>query len=320
LNEYKNYETTAIIWERYLDRSSNYMELRMTSWSALAAFLGLMAALFFKVFRPICLALITYSGVYAAVLFLAYIQCWRGYEQDILISLERFLSVPLDVAYLVALSIGAILLTRFVVKVASYSSSRQMFAFLLASIGTIYLLSHSLIRLPEQASRLANPFASGHQYPHSFVEKRLPIILGAPELRRLVSATNPNTERAKVIVVSQGSDGFQRFLLRYYALGTMRGGPLHLYDIMPMHSWAPVSGNPWASIIKDPTEINSSLIKADIIWPRNIDKFIGPVLGNFVDSQVCANNILFYFLWRSDPGMRYRCVMIEGMLTYTKLK
>ncbi len=273
--------------------------------------LGMLGAAWIGALRPLPPAVLAYLAVYGAALLWSYGGCVGGFEQATLGSLERFQGLALDAAALAGLAALAAVLARALPVRAERGGILRLAA---AGLG-LALAAQMVWRGVERAPSLADPFAPGHPYPAAYVEKRLPILMGLDDLRRVVVATRTaDGAPPTVAVIAQETDGLERFLLRYHGLGRDRGGPLRDFAVLPRHSWT-ATGGTW-SVAAAPEEIRADLRRADILWPRRVDRYIGPVLADFVDSAACSSFVRAFLLWRSDPGTAYRCVFNEGVVRY----
>jgi hypothetical protein len=306
----------ATVLDRFMDRSRNYALGRILSWEGALGGAGIIAAVFTRQLRFLSFGILFFLIVYVAALYWFYLRCISGYQQDVLISLERFEGVALGVV-LVCGSVFAILLS-FPRGFAALSrrGERAIWSGVGAAACTCLLLGYETIMTLQWLPRLADPFSHGHQYPPEFVEKRQPILLGKDELKSLASVTQATGSLTRVSVVSQRTDGFEKILLRYHAVNGKRGENLKLFDVASEHSWARGAGNVWATKAT-PDEIRTELLASDIIWPRQVDRYIRPILVEFFDTPVCGNTIRWIFLWRPAPGNPYRCVPIERIIQHT---
>ncbi|GAB6051662.1 hypothetical protein JCM17960_04820 [Magnetospira thiophila] len=301
------WETLTTVSDPFFQRLMSLLTLRAQSAWSLLGLAGLVLAALIRPYRLLALAAGSYLVVYTGLLLWTYASCFQSYERETLISLERYMGLAFD-----ALSLAGVLVlieglyTRVAPKVTGRGFGLATALLVLAALGV------TLTQADKQAVRLADPFAPGHPYPAAFVEKRQPVRQSMADLRRLVQATHSAHDLPTVTLIAQNSDGFERILLRYLAHGSQRGGPLNDFQVMPSHSWSG-QGATWSA---SAAQAKQDFDRSDIIWPRQVDQKLGQVLGQYVDSQICGDNVRAFFLWRADPGAPHRCVLNEGLVRY----
>lgn len=311
-SSWEKLEGGSEIVAQFFTRSFDFIAVWAASPTAIIGLIGLLVVFVTPSLRQLSIGVLMYLGVYFSAVLWSITTCFGGYDRLVLASLERYQALALDVVSTVGLLVVAIQLARTAPVVKKRLPHALVIAATIAALALIGSMTHTA-RL--SAVRLATPFAPGHPFPPMYVERRQPILMGIDDLRTIAKVTRvEHGGPPRVTVIAQNSDGFERFLLSYLALGDKRGGPLQTFRVMHRHSWTAVSQHWSAATTKD--QIRKDLVTADIIWPRFVDRFIGPVLAGFVDSEVCGNNIRAFMLWRSDPGAPYRCVLNEGVLRY----
>ena len=290
-------------------RGGTYLADALAMPLGVAGLAGLLAGAW-RGHRVVVAGSFAYLAAYVAAIAWSFAICFRGYQLANLSSLERYLGLALEAVLLAGVLAGARLLLGLIGPSSGRWPAR---AGGLAAAATVALLALTVHRSAALAPRLADPFAPGHLYPSAYVEKRLPVMAGMADLLQVAAATRTDKPVPRVTVIAQNTDGFERFLLAYLGLGSIRDGPLRHFAVAPTHSWSATPGREW-TVTATADEIRADLGRSEIIWPRHLDSVVGQVLTDFTDSPSCRTYIRAFLLWRPDPDAPYRCVFNEGLI------
>ena len=104
----------------------------------------------------------------------------------------------------------------------------------------------------------------------------------------------------RVLIISQGSDGYEIAIADYYSL--------RRFTLHPALSWGLEPQNALMQKVTD-ERMAEILLTASLIWPIRVDDWMLGVLAPLVDDPACRADPTRYFLMRDgETPSRYRCV------------
>lgn len=288
--------TQAVPFSKFAARSADFLSGFVLVPSMILLFF-FAAGSAFRHFRAVVMVVTGWGVIYVTVLYLAYLGCFKAVEQEILISLARYLSVPLVTMILIG---GAVLLTglfaaRGRIRDGIHKIPRPVrigLSGLVALGGVSLALVDSTDRIDFASNRFSKPNTS-RQYANGMQTARKILQL----IERL------GLERPTVKAIVQGGFGLEVVALRYISVPERRGGNLFAFTIAPGYAWTEIDGHPYAAKA-DREMILKYIKKADIVWPYRLHPASGWAINRVVRDPRCLNNIWAQILVKrqEQPG------------------
>lgn len=290
-------EATAISLSRFTNESATFLSSFVNPFSGFLI-AGSLAAMASKKFRVISLMAWGWVVAYFCVLYGSYLGCFGGYEQQILASLERYESVPFVTITLLGALIGLAVLPDLIGKLASLPGfSRKGLVLtgrglggLMVLVAIVVVLSDSVVRFGKMSDRF-----SAHTKARQFGVA----IQTGRKIREIANERFSN--RPRVRLIAQGSDGREKLVLRYMRVPETQGHTMYLFDVEPTYSWSPYSGSLFANQAGT-EEMMRAATDGDIIWPLRIDPWTGQAINAMTSSSQCrTQHWAFLFVRRIRP-------------------
>jgi uncharacterized membrane protein len=242
---------------------------------SVAALIGFALGFRYPAERLVILVCLVFTASYLVSLALSYIACISDYEREVFISYERFGRVILRVIHtfgLLLLILAAIDWIRDRINI-DLSARPARFAFGLALAAFLAWQGvKSYAGLREVAFR-----QSGNERDETVKE----IARGVAHLKSWIEPRTDGT-LPRVMMIAQGSTGFELMIAGYHALEALRGGPIRRFIVQGGHSFGPTSTNVWMAAAP-PERIRSLAEQADILWSVKLDDYardaLAPILA-----------------------------------------
>jgi hypothetical protein len=262
-------------------------------------------------FRIVSMLALSWVPIYLGVLYLSYLGCFGGYEQQILTSLERYESVAFITVMLLGALIGAASFSEHSGKLFPTPGKGlvqvgRTLGFVLVVTAVMALFADAVIRFDKMSDRFTAP-TMARQFGVAIQTGR--------KIREI--ANQRFAARPRVRAITQGSDGREWTVLRYMRVPETRGETMYLYDVEKPYSWSPTSKNPFAQQAGTKEMIRSAT-DGDIIWPYRLDPWVGQAVNKMTSNPQCRSQPWAFLLVRrqnptegQDP---FECVINDFIL------
>lgn len=254
----------------------------------------------------VVVALFAFFAVYVAGLLPIYLFCLQGNNPaQPFDSLQRYLMVLVRVAHVTGLTLLAISAIALAGPLVRRMTGR------LRSIATIALACVAVAFVVWQivaTQRAIDNLSTRYRERPENVAQMVRLDRDAAALRSVIGQRSGDLPR--VVIIAQGSTGYEYSIAHYLALSRARGDRLTLYRLMPGYSWGPAAQNRWMTPVAA-DRLAETFEQADIIWPFDIDDWMVSVLRRLVAEADCAGELSSAFLIRRAGGA-FGCLSKEN--------
>lgn len=279
------------VWNRFSDAETAYVLHYKFPLTVLAAVgLGLFTGLRRQWVAPACIGL--YLALYFGALYAFHLDCLGEHYLTVMDSTDRYTRVPLRFIQFCGLMLPVLALAPWGRRLASSPGGRIALGAVVAILAgwQIFQIRASLAGIATRAD------ATPQQ-----VDTVRTVRAESRAVGGLV-ADEPGLG-AKVLQISQGGDGYEFVIGRYYGIGR--------YTLEPAWSWGPAPTDAWMQ--KTTADDMAALVlSASLVWPLRVDGWMTGVLAPLIADPDCRARITGYFLIPEGSGHSLRCIPKRG--------
>jgi hypothetical protein len=266
---------------------------------------GIVVGLSARRLAPLSVAILVYDVVYVSALHPLYAYCYGEVERASLSSLSRYMRLPLRLTHLygtICLVLWLIHLVRRLRPdgIRTLATRRPVHILLI-----LVCVAGGLFQVKRTSESLTNTEIRSRE-PAETVSLIRSITRDTAALRQLVR--RGTMMMPKVLLIAQGSEGFELRVALFEAIPGVRAGRRYDYEMLHQYSWGPTPENIWMHRASA-SELAELFRRVDVIWPFRLNAWVEGVLRDLPGAGDCAGNFTGHFLIRisADP-IAYRCV------------
>jgi hypothetical protein len=258
----------AYVWQRLSASERSYLLHYKVALTALSG-IGLVVFAIVRRQWIVMAALATYLGLYFAALYAFHLDCLGEHYLTVMDSTDRYTRVPLRFVQMVGLVLPAMALAPTIRKMLS---GRLRVWVLMAYV--VLLGGWQIVQIKTSLASVATRADATPQQLRTVLSVKSESQILDEVVRRRPSLGD------KVLQISQGSDGYEGVIGRYYGLRRFTLEPEWSWGISPADAWMKASSE---------DEMTRALMAASLVWPIRIDSWMQGILDGLIHDTDCRS-------------------------------